>query len=176
MGNTALELSGMSDGEKDVAKTLYETYEKTKITGEGSRSGFQQMKDAWHILYDPTTWMGGKFLMGPAQKAATRKGIMLALSKGKDKAVLKSQPEKLAVARKLKEAESFLPKFYSQLMKVAKTGSINKKTASRKISKISKINFTVPSNDMLTIETMHLMICHLITTMLRNTGKPVFEY
>ena len=45
-----------------------------------------------------------------------------------------------------------------------------------KISKISKINFTVPSNDMLTIETMHLMICHLITTMLRNTGKPVFEY
>jgi D-sedoheptulose 7-phosphate isomerase len=45
-----------------------------------------------------------------------------------------------------------------------------------KISKISKINFTVPSNDMLTIETMHLMICHLITTMLRNTGKPVFKY
>ena len=106
MGNTALELSRMSDEEKDVAKTLYETYEKTKITGEGSRSGFQQMKDAWHILYDPTTWMGGKFLMGPAQKAATRKGIMLALSKGKDKAVLKSQPEKLAVARKLKEAEN----------------------------------------------------------------------
>ena len=45
-----------------------------------------------------------------------------------------------------------------------------------KISKISNINFTVPSNDMLTIETMHLMICHLITTMLRNTGKPVFKY
>jgi len=45
-----------------------------------------------------------------------------------------------------------------------------------KISKISKINFTIPSNDMLTIETMHLMICHLITTMLRNTGKPVFKY
>ena len=106
MGNTALELSGMADEEKDVAKRLYETYEKTKITGEGSRSGFQQMKDAWHILYDPTTWMGGKFLMGPAQKAATRKGIMLALSKGKDKAILKSQPEKLAMARKLKGAEN----------------------------------------------------------------------
>ena len=106
MGNTALELSGMDDEEKDVAKRLYETYEKTKITGEGSRSGFQQMKDAWHILYDPTTWMGGKFLMGPAQKAATRKGIMLALSKGKDKAILKSQPEKLAMSRKLKGAEN----------------------------------------------------------------------
>ena len=45
-----------------------------------------------------------------------------------------------------------------------------------KISKISKINFTVPSNDMLTIETIHLMICHLITTMLRSSGNPIFKY
>ena len=41
-------------------------------------------------------------------------------------------------AGKIKEAENFLPEFYSQLMKVAKTGTINKKTASRKISKITK--------------------------------------
>ena len=41
-------------------------------------------------------------------------------------------------AGKIKEAKSFLPEFYSQLMKVAKTGTINKKTASRKISKITK--------------------------------------
>ena len=39
---------------------------------------------------------------------------------------------------KIKEARSFLPKFYSQLMKIAKTGTINKKTASRKISRITK--------------------------------------
>jgi len=39
---------------------------------------------------------------------------------------------------KLKEAKSFLPKFNSQLMKVAKTGVIKKKTASRKISRITK--------------------------------------
>ena len=39
---------------------------------------------------------------------------------------------------KVKEAEKFLPKFHSQLMKVAKTGSINKRTASRKISRIAK--------------------------------------
>ena len=39
---------------------------------------------------------------------------------------------------KIKEAKSFLPKFNSQLMKVAKTGVISKKTASRKISKITK--------------------------------------
>jgi len=42
---------------------------------------------------------------------------------------------------KTKEAKNFLPKFHSQLMKIAKTGSINKKTASRKISRITlKIN------------------------------------
>ena len=39
---------------------------------------------------------------------------------------------------KIKEAKSFLPKFHSQLMKIAKTGVINKKTASRKISRITK--------------------------------------
>ena len=39
---------------------------------------------------------------------------------------------------KNKEAKSFLPKFHSQLMKVAKTGIISKKTASRKISRITK--------------------------------------
>ena len=39
---------------------------------------------------------------------------------------------------KMKEAENFLPKFYSELMKVAKTGTIKKRTASRKISRITK--------------------------------------
>ena len=39
---------------------------------------------------------------------------------------------------KSEEAKKFFPKFHSQLMKVAKTGTINKKTASRKISRISK--------------------------------------
>ena len=41
-------------------------------------------------------------------------------------------------SRKMKEAVNFLPKFHSQLMKVAKTGAISKKTASRKISRITK--------------------------------------
>ena len=39
---------------------------------------------------------------------------------------------------KMKEARSFLPKFYSQLMKIAKTGVVSQKTASRKISRITK--------------------------------------
>ena len=39
---------------------------------------------------------------------------------------------------KMKEARDFLPKFHSQLMKVAKTGVIKKETVSRKISRITK--------------------------------------
>ena len=41
-------------------------------------------------------------------------------------------------AGKIKEAKSYLPKFHSQLMKIAKTGVVSKKTASRKISRITK--------------------------------------
>ena len=40
-------------------------------------------------------------------------------------------------AGKIKEAKSFMPEFYSQLMKVAKTGVISKKTVSRKISRFT---------------------------------------
>ena len=39
---------------------------------------------------------------------------------------------------KIQEAKNFLPQFHSQLMKIAKTGAISKKTASRKISRITK--------------------------------------
>ena len=39
---------------------------------------------------------------------------------------------------KTSEARKFLPKFHSQLMKVVKSGVISKKTASRKISRVTK--------------------------------------
>ena len=39
---------------------------------------------------------------------------------------------------KVKESKNFLPKFHSQLMKIAKTGTISKETASRKISRVTK--------------------------------------
>ena len=39
---------------------------------------------------------------------------------------------------KMKEAKDFLPKFHSELMKIAKTGVVKKETASRKISRIVK--------------------------------------
>lgn len=39
---------------------------------------------------------------------------------------------------KINEAKKFLPKFHSQLMKIAKTGVVNKKTVSRKISRATR--------------------------------------
>ena len=44
----------------------------------------------------------------------------------------------LITAKKKKEAIKLLPKFNSQLMKIAKVGVIKKKTASRKISRLTK--------------------------------------
>ena len=44
----------------------------------------------------------------------------------------------LIVSKKKEEAVSFLPKFNSELMKIAKTGIIKKKNASRNISRITK--------------------------------------
>jgi len=39
---------------------------------------------------------------------------------------------------KINDAKKFLPKFHSQLMKIAKTGVIRKETVSRKISRVTK--------------------------------------
>ena len=57
--------------------------------------------------------------------------------KGKYKSAIKEMTSYLA-AGDVKKAKSFLPKFHSQLMKVAKSGVIDKKSASRKISRITK--------------------------------------
>ena len=59
------------------------------------------------------------------------------IRKSKYKSAIKKMSTYLE-AGKIDEAKKFFPKFSSQLMKVAKTRAINKKTASRKISKISK--------------------------------------
>ena len=57
------------------------------------------------------------------------------------KSKYKSAVKQMAIylnSGKIKEAKSFLPKFHSQLMKIAKTGAIKKETASRKISRTAK--------------------------------------
>ena len=59
------------------------------------------------------------------------------IRKSKYKSAIKQMSSYIA-SKKMKEAKEFLPKFHSQLMKIAKTGTIRKETAARKISKITK--------------------------------------
>ncbi len=59
------------------------------------------------------------------------------LRKSRYRAAIKEM-ENIIKSGKKDEIKSFFPKFQSILMQVAKSGVVNKKTASRKISKISK--------------------------------------
>ena len=59
------------------------------------------------------------------------------IRKGKYKSAIKEMSAYL-VAGDIKKDKSFLQKYHSQLMKIAKTGVINKKTASRKISRVTR--------------------------------------
>ena len=59
------------------------------------------------------------------------------IRKSKYKSAVKKMSSYIA-SGKVKEVQDFLPKFQSQLMKIAKTGVIRKETASRKISRITK--------------------------------------
>jgi len=59
------------------------------------------------------------------------------IRKNKYKSAIKKMQDYIGTG-KMNEAKKFLPKFHSQLMKVAKTGVISKKTASRKISRVTK--------------------------------------
>ena len=63
--------------------------------------------------------------------------IVNKIRKSKYKATIKQMAAFLDSGN-VQKAKSFLPKFHTQLMKVAKTGVINKKTASRKISRVTK--------------------------------------
>ena len=59
------------------------------------------------------------------------------IRKSKYKSVVKEMSGYI-LSNKTAEAKKFLPKFQSEVMKIAKTGVINKKTASRKISRLTK--------------------------------------
>ena len=59
------------------------------------------------------------------------------IRKSKYKSIIKQMSNYIA-SGKMKEAKDFLPKFNSQLMKIAKTGVVKRRTASRKISRIAK--------------------------------------
>lgn len=59
------------------------------------------------------------------------------IRKSKYKNAIKSM-DTLIQSKEKDKAKKYFPKFQSILMQVAKSGVINKKTAARKISKISK--------------------------------------
>ena len=80
----------------------------------------------------------------PNTKSAIRRTKKLKIQTSVNKirkSKYKSAIKKMSIifnSGKNKEAKNFFPKFHSQLMKIAKTGVISKKTASRKISRITK--------------------------------------
>ena len=63
--------------------------------------------------------------------------IVNRIRKSKYKNTIKHM-ESLLKAKDKEKAKKYFPKFQSILMQVAKKGVVNKKTAARKISKISK--------------------------------------
>ena len=80
----------------------------------------------------------------PTTKSAIRRvkrtGLQTSVNrirKSKYKSAVKRMSSYIA-SGKIKEAHDFLPKFNSQLMKIAKTGVIRRETASRKVSRITK--------------------------------------
>ena len=80
----------------------------------------------------------------PNTKSATRRtkrtqlqALVNKIRKSKYKSAV-NQMSMYLESGKINEAKKFLPKFHSRLMKVAKTGVVRKKTASRKISRVTK--------------------------------------
>ena len=70
-------------------------------------------------------------------KRTRRQTLVNRIRKSKYKIAIKKMNDYI-IAGKTKEAKEFLPKFHSQLMKIAKTGVVKRETASRKISRITK--------------------------------------
>ena len=70
-------------------------------------------------------------------KRARLQTLVNRIRKSKYKSSVRQMSSYIA-SGKMKEAQGFLPKFHSRLMKIAKTGVIRKETASRKISKVTR--------------------------------------
>jgi len=70
-------------------------------------------------------------------KKTTKQTSVNRIRKSKYKSAVKKMLAYIS-SGKMQEAQKFFPIFQSQLMKVAKTGLISRKTASRKISRITK--------------------------------------
>ncbi len=70
-------------------------------------------------------------------KRTRRQTLVNKIRKSKYKITIKKMNDYIA-AGKAKEAKEFLPKFHSQLMKIAKSGVVRRETVSRKISRVAR--------------------------------------
>ena len=92
---TALIL-GMGDEEREANRVLYEAWDKTAVTGEGSRSGWEQAKDIFPAIFTPSALMGGKLIAGPMMKLGARNALKLVLAGGASKLKKKTAMKALA--------------------------------------------------------------------------------
>ena len=73
--STIDDIRKMDDDTKAAMNNVFNTYNNTTITGEGSRPLWEQAKDASALLWAPTTYMGGKFIAGGAMHMAAKQGV-----------------------------------------------------------------------------------------------------
>ena len=72
---TMNDIRTMDDDTKSSMSNIFNTYNNTNITGEGSRSLKEQAKDAASLLWAPSTYFGGRFIAGGAMNVAAKTGV-----------------------------------------------------------------------------------------------------
>jgi hypothetical protein len=73
--STIDDIRKMDDDTKAAMNNVFNTYNNTTITGEGSRPLWEQAKDASALLWAPSTYAGGKFIAGGAMHVGAKAGI-----------------------------------------------------------------------------------------------------
>jgi len=72
---TTNDIRKMDDDTKASMNNVFNTYNNTNITGEGSRPLIEQVKDAASLLWAPSTYVGGRFIAGGAMHVGAKAGI-----------------------------------------------------------------------------------------------------
>ena len=80
LAGTTKDIFDMDDDTKASMNNVFNTYNNTNITGEGSRPLLEQAKDAASLLWAPSTYFGGKFIAGGAMHMGAKQGIKKLLS------------------------------------------------------------------------------------------------
>ena len=73
--STIGDINKMDDDTKAAMNNVFNTYNNTTITGEGSRPMWEKVKDASALLWAPSTYVGGKFIAGGAMHVGAKAGI-----------------------------------------------------------------------------------------------------